>query len=112
MKLVNLTPHAINLVNDAIDDGTVTIKPSGTIARVAVTRQQIGTIDLCDVIFPINQNVFGDVTDLPDPQTDTLYIVSAIVANACPNRTDLVIVDNAVRNDAGQIIGARALARV
>ena len=112
MKLVNLTPHTINLVNEAIDDGTVTIAPSGTIARVAVTRQQIGTVEVADVVFPINKNVFGDVTDLPDAQTDTLFIVSAIVANACPNRDDLVIVDDAVRNDSGQIVGAKALAKV
>ncbi len=109
MKLVNLTPHEINLVNGG---DVVTIKPSGVVARVSVTRQQIGTIESCDIVFPINKNVFGDVTDLPDAQTDTLFIVSAIVANACPNRDDLVIVDDAVRNDSGQIVGAKALAKV
>lgn len=42
----------------------------------------------------------------------TLLIVSRLVAEACPERDDLVVPDDTVRDDAGRIIGCRALARV
>lgn len=109
MKIMNLTPHTINLISG---DKNVPIEPSGTIARVSVSRQQVATVDVDGVTFPINKNLFGEITDLPDSIDGTIFIVSAIVANACKERNDLVIVDEAVRNEAGQIIGAKALAKV
>ena len=54
----------------------------------------------------------GEVSDLPDPQPDTIFVVSALVAQAVPDRQDVFIVDDAVRDDQGRIIGARALAHV
>lgn len=98
--LINLTPHAINII-----DGP-TLPPSGTVARCAVTRQQVGTVDGVTV----NSTRFGAVDGLPAPAAGTYYIVSALVAQACPDRTDLLITDDAVRDDAGKIIGCRALA--
>jgi len=47
-----------------------------------------------------------------DPRPDTIYVVSALVAQAVPERQDVFIVDDAVRDDQGRIIGARALAHV
>jgi hypothetical protein len=102
MAIVNLTPHAINLVGDNPQN----FPPSGTVARCAVTRQQVGTVDGV----PVNRTVYGDVTGLPAPQPGTYYIVSALVAQAVPDRTDVLITDDAVRDDAGRIIGCRALA--
>jgi len=58
----------------------------------------------------VNRTQFGSVSDLPDPQTDTIYVVSALVAQAVPDRPDVFIVDDAVRDEQGRIIGARALA--
>jgi hypothetical protein len=60
----------------------------------------------------VNQTRFGEVFDLPDPQPDTIFVVSALVAQAVPERQDVVIVDDAIRDDQGRIIGARALAHV
>jgi len=52
--------------------------------------------------------MFGDIVDLPAPQNDTVYVVSAIVLSAAKEqgRTDVVAPDtsNAVRNDAGHIV--------
>jgi hypothetical protein len=102
MAIINLTPHTINLVGDNPQN----FPPSGTVARCAVTRQQVGTVDGV----PVNRTVYGDVTGLPAPQPDTYYIVSALVAQACPDRADLLITDDAVRDDQGRIVGCRALA--
>ena len=112
MNIVNLTPHALNLMPEGPDGLTVTIPPSGLVARCATSRVQVGTVTMDGIAIPVNRTQFGAVTGLPDPQPDTIYIVSAVVAQAVPERLDVVIVDDAVRDDQGRIIGARALAHV
>ena len=112
MKIVNLTPHALNLMSAGPDGPVVTIPPSGQVARCAVTRVQVDTITVDGVTVPINKTQFGAVSDLPDPRPDTIYVVSALVAQAVPERQDVFIVDDAVRDDQGRIIGARALAHI
>jgi hypothetical protein len=73
---------------------------------------QVGTVTVDGISVPVNRTQFGVVTGLPDPQPDTIYIVSAVVAQAVPDRPDVFIVDDAVRDEQGRIIGARALAHV
>lgn len=110
VNLVNLTPHAITLM--PADGQSVTIPPSGAVARCAVRRVQIGMVRTPDGPgVPINRTEFGAVEGLPAPAPDTIYIVSAIVAQAA-HRDDVVIVDEVVRDSEGRIVGARALARV
>lgn len=113
MKLVNLTPHAINLMPDGKDGQIVTIPPSGTVARCTTRRIPVDTIEVDGISVPINHTEFGEVTGLPEPQEDVYYIVSSIVAQAVRwERDDVLIVDDTVRDDEGRIIGARALAEI
>lgn len=120
MNIVNLTPHALNLMPAGPTGPVVTIPPSGLVARCAVDRVQVDTITIGGfftlsgdgVSVPVNQTRFGAVSDLPDPQPDTIYVVSALVAQAVPDRWDIFIPDDVVRDDQGRIIGARALAHV
>lgn len=112
MNIVNLTPHALNLMPVGPDGPVVTIPPSGQVARCAVNRVQVDTVTVDGISVPVNQTRFGKVSDLPDPQPDTIYVVSAIAAQAVPDRWDVFIPDDVVRDDQGRIIGARALAHV
>ena len=112
MNIVNLTPHALNLMPGGPTGPVVTIPPSGQVARCAVDRVQVDTVTVDGVSVPVNCSLFGMVTGLPDPQPDTIYVVSTLVAQAVPYRQDVLIVDNAVRDDQGRIIGARALAHI
>lgn len=112
MKIVNLTPHALNLMPGGPAGPTVTIPPSGQVARCAVDRVQVDTVTVNGITVPVNKTQFGTVSDLPDPQPDTIYVVSALVAQAVSYRPDVFMVDDAVRDDQGRIIGARALAHV
>ena len=107
MKIINLTPHSVTFV-DAMGNEVLTVEPSGQVARCSVTREKIGMIGG----IPVNQTRFGQVSDLPNPQPDTIYIVSAIVAQAVPDRPDVFIVDDTVRDEQGRIIGCRALSHV
>lgn len=110
--IVNLTPHTINLMPAGPTGPVVTIPPSGQVARCTVDRVQVGTVTVDGISIPINQTRFGQVEYLPEPQPDTIYIVSALVAQAVPDRSDVFVVDDAVRDEQGRIIGARALAHV
>lgn len=106
MTIMNCTPHAINIM-DSEGKEILTLEPSGICPRCSVERKKVGDING----IPINKSVFGDVYDLPSPQPDTIYIVSRVVAEAT-RREDLYIVDDAVRDENGRIIGCRALASV
>ena len=112
MNIVNLTPHALFLMPAGPTGPVVTIPPSGLVARCATSRVQVGTVTVNGITVPINQTRFGEVSNLPDPQPNTIYVVSALVAQAVPERQDVFIVDDSVRDEQGRIIGARALAHV
>jgi hypothetical protein len=109
VQLVNLTPHPINICRGGAQ---ITVPPSGIVARVATTKDVVETITVDGVEIPVHKVIFGPVENLPEPVADTYFLVSAIVAQAVSGRADLVVVDDAVRDAEGRIIGARALAKV
>lgn len=105
-KIVNLTPHAIHITNEA---GEIrTIEPSGVVARVSVTSKKFGVFDGVDIY----KNEYGEVENLPAPDCNTMYIVSSLVASACKHRYDLVVPNDIIRDEAGRIIGCKSLAYV
>lgn len=103
----NLTPHAITFF---AEDNSIlcTVAPEGVVARAAQSRTRTGVI----AGIPVNQCAYSAVTGLPAPEPDTIYIVSALTAQACPDRADVFIVDDTVRDESGRIIGCRALAHI
>lgn len=107
MKMVNLTPHPIVFV-DENGRAVRTIEPSGITVRAH--RASVKVYDIDGI--PVNRVIFGPVTDLPETEDETIYIVSQIAAQGISERTDVYIVDDTVRDETGRIIGCRALARV
>ena len=108
MKLINCTPHTINIM-DNDNNIILSIPASGTLIRVSQTTTDAGTITADGIDIPITDNTFGDVVGLPSQQDGVVLIVSAMVASACKTRTDLALVNQAVRDDKGRIIGCRSL---
>lgn len=104
---VNLTPHPITLVDEEGD--TVTLPASGTVARVAETREQYGVALVLGHFVPVVRKSFGQVENLPEPSPDAFYIVSGMVKSAVPDRLDVYAPDDFVRDEAGRIVGAKAL---
>lgn len=98
MKIMNLTPHAVNV-------GGITLPPSGSIARVSVTLAQAGEFSG----IPLVRGTYGEVTGLPDQQDGVLLVVSAMVRAALPERKDLASPAMLVRDDKGNITGCEAL---
>lgn len=107
MRFVNLCPHAVTFVNE--DNETIrVVEPSGTVARLSTITETIGEMDG----IPITQTLFGRITGLPEPEENTIYIVSALVAEQCPGRDDVFIPSESVRNSEGVIIGCKSLGRI
>lgn len=74
VNLVNLTPRAIIL---SLPNGErVTVPPSGTVARIAFVPGDLG------------RTTFGKILNLPEPQPNTLYVVSAMVGSALGGSRD------------------------
>lgn len=110
-RLINLTPHAVGIYGD---EGWITDVPaSGTLARVAEQREscppiQIGT-DISGLYISASRATYGAVTGLPEPDGETIYIVSALVLAQCAGRTDVYAPGPAIRDDAGRVIGCAGL---
>lgn len=107
MKIMNMTPHAINFVSA---DGTpvLTVEPSGVVARVSAKTETVGAIDE----IPVTETIFGSVQDLPDSEPGTIYIVSSLVAGRVPERDDVFIPSESVRDEKGRIVGCKSLGRI
>ena len=109
MKIVNLTPHPVNIIKD----GTIYASyPSEGVARAEQTDKKIGSIN--DI--PIYSTSFGVVTGLPRPTPYAFYIVSLATAQAAQRNGraigDLLITSHPVRDENGMIIGCEAFAQI
>ena len=107
MEMVNLTPHTIVLI-----DGETRIEiPSSGVARVASKPG----VHLSGVFWAGTS--YGEVEGLPEPKTDTIYIVSGLVAGRVGSSRDDVFSpgtgpnDGAERNEKGHITGVTRLIR-
>lgn len=108
MKITNLTPHSIRIF---AADGTTeiaTIPPSGSVARVAMTRKFAGNLATEGGI-PLYQSKAGAVTGLPDAAPGVCYVVSTLVRLAVPNREDVFSPGDLVRDGNGQPVGCKGL---
>lgn len=102
VKLVNLTPHALTV------DG-LAIPPSGTVARLAVSREQVDIFLMDGIEIPLYRTVFGETENLPEPVEGIVYIASMLLAQAV-RRPDVVFPGEAIRDSDGRIIGCHGLA--
>lgn len=103
--LINLTPHEINI---HCGSEVISVPPSGTLARCAEVRTEVGRVT--DI--PVTRVSYGEVSGLPEPDGKTGYIVSALVAQAVKGRGDVFIPGPAVRDEAGRIVGCLGLSVV
>ena len=101
--ILNFTPHDINIVG--ADGEVVQTIPSSGLVRLATTTASAGMVDG----IPLTKTVFGDPEGLPEIADGTYYIVSSIVKAALPDRADLLVPSEMVRDADGRIIGCRSL---
>lgn len=108
---VNLTPHPITLL---LPSGRKKeFPPSGTVARVDDTPSAVDAVRVGGEEIDVLLTQFGEeITGLPAPQSGTYYIVSPLLAMACPDRSDLLAPatgpnDDPVRDEEGRIAAVR-----
>ena len=102
MKIVNLTPHTLNIHNTSGD--VKNIPPSGDVARVDVTYRPYGRHGGVDLY----RADYGAVVGLPDPKLDHIYVVSGMVAQVTP-RPDVYSPGQLVRDGDGRPVGCQGL---
>lgn len=103
MKIVNCTPHEINVVKE---DGTIlTIEASGIVPRCTQSEATIASFDG----IAITKQVFGEVINLPEAQPGVFLVVSRLVASAAKDRTDLLVPGPMIRGEDGRPCGCRGL---
>lgn len=106
MNIINATPHELNIYDE--DKNLVSSIPaSGKVTRLSTSRQIIAR----EWGIPFFNTAIGEVQDLPEPQEDTIFVVSGFVHQAFPERTDLWQPGEPVRDDSGRVIGCVGLSQ-
>ena len=102
MKVINLTPHNVDICDN---DGHVikTYRASGMVARVAHGWETIDYVDGIPLVVRQNERV----VNLPEPQDDTVYIVSNIILDYCYDRLDLIAPVKQVKVN-GRVVGCQS----
>jgi hypothetical protein len=104
MKLVNLTPHMVNLPGLTV--------PSEGLARVSEIATEVSRLHTAGPApIPVYSVSYGAVTGLPEPVEGTIYLVSSLIRSALPERGDLGSPYGLVRDAEGRVIGAEGLVR-
>jgi len=120
-NFVNMTAHPINIMNDNMTIPFV-IEPSGEVIRLDEEWgvAQTGTVESVELNLE-NGGIFNLTIlnckytasgNLPEKVEGTVYIVSAMVANAYPYREDFLIPAKMVKDHNGRICGCESLAHV
>lgn len=106
MIIKNLTPHSVNYISE--EDIIISIEPEKTPARCFQSIVSDGTLKTAIGNFNLSKSKFGKVENIPEQEDGVYYIVSRLVLSACADRNDLLVPNEIVRNDSGQIIGCKS----
>lgn len=110
-NIINMTPHDVVIMDE--NGNTVKVFPSQGVARLSVKTAHGKPIIMDDgTTVPTSYSIFGEVEGLPEEKDDTIYIVSSMIAGRYPQRNDLFIPNESIRDDKGRIIGCKSLGRI
>jgi hypothetical protein len=101
-RFINLTPHNLNLLRQ--DGSSLDISKSGSLARVAATSTLVEVVEGVE----LNATDYGVVIGLPEPDGESIYVVSGLVKGrpGVAERGDVVSPGRLIRGDDGQPRGA------
>ncbi len=103
MKIVNLTPHDVNIVSGDKKSRLACFKSDVKSGEYELPRVRFGRMEDRSVgIIPMSLTYMSGVEHLPPEEDGVLYIVSMLVSAACPDRRDLVSPDNVLREERGK----------
>ena len=107
MKLINLTPHNIDIVK--MDGTTLSIPSSGVIRA----KQELESYRVIDGI-KVARYTYGEPIGVPETlDPDAIYIVSKLALESCRSHgidtSNFLIPEELIRDDTGRIIGCESL---
>lgn len=112
MEIINMTPHAVTLMDN---ENTIikVVAPAGMTIRLTQETEVVGSLDG----IPLTRTKYGDplvvseegTSAMPAVEEGVYYVVSAMVKNALPERADFLVPAEQVRDEAGRVIGCRSL---
>ncbi|AYY11601.1 hypothetical protein EF847_01525 [Actinobacteria bacterium YIM 96077] len=112
----NLTPHGVKLfLVDPYDEiALFTIDPEPHPARISMDVVETSEyVRFSGGLFThMKEEKAEEIQNLPAPSEGVYLIVSRPVAMALPERRDLVVPAELIRDDQGNVVGARSLARI
>lgn len=106
-QFINLTDKDITIYGK--NHTTITFPKSGTVAFV---KQQDNILDEACVdgcLFDIGKRIYTEVGNVPKPEENIFYIVPVVVAQQLPERDDLLVASNSIKNENGEIVGFTSL---
>ena len=104
MKIINLTPHALNIHTA---NGVINLPPSGDVARVSMTSKPNGFL-YSSVEIPLFKTSYGEVVGLPKVVDGIAYVVSGMVS-ASVSRADVFSPGDLIRDESGKPVGCKGL---
>ena len=103
MRVVNLTPHVVTVVDER--SRVIRRWPRSTEpARVEAVRVPVG-MEVDGVPLMAEERIRAD---LPEPQEGVWFIVSSVVGSAHPEREDLLVPSDLVRDGEGVVTACRS----
>jgi len=104
IKFKNLTPHEVTIVAENGDKMVLPKAPTGAEARIDVIIEELKPINGFKLICEHGTRI----SNLPDPEDDVVFIVSARVMLAA-RRKDVVSPGELIRDSNGIVVGANGL---
>ena len=111
----NLTTHSITVSN--LTTGIEhTFEPSGTIARVSTTSENIGFCQTTGVV--IGRTIYGEVEGIGAPEDGPVLVSALVLGRLGPEWSGVAFApatgpnDNCIRNDKGHVVAVTKLVTV
>jgi len=105
MKIVNLTPHPLNIWNEKTQKFT-SFETEGCV-RLNHNNRLIGEFNG----IPLYETTVSARSELPEKKDDVIYIVSSVVLSAFSEREDFWQPGRLLRDEKKKVIGCVGLSR-
>ena len=109
MTIQNLTPHTVTLL---VGDRRIEVPASGILPRVVEQEAAAPSLTVSGVEVPVVEVRSAMVQGLPAPAPGVFLLVPRAVAQAYPDRDDLLVPYRLVRDSRGAVVGCAAFARM
>lgn len=84
IKIINMTPHTINIMSDIVIPSDGMIRMSSSFAKTDEITTKYWTINIMRPAWSVPESIIPE-------ERNTIYIVSYLTCQALPNRWDLYI---------------------